>query len=154
MFMVHPVRSDPQSLQNGLRLASAAGALAVSRKGSAAPQCFSSSKSEMDIWLFPPELVSVKTWAPNHTSFSKTVGYHPFPTAFFHVSNQNSSDFRYGSGAEPSLPHRKDCEALLGGSSVEQVLAAQTVQSLQGSCEKSWAFASRLNSMKERQGDR
>lgn len=76
---------EKQSLQNGLRLASAAGALAVSRKG-----------------------------------------------------------------AEPSLPHRKDCEALLGGSSVEQVLAAQALQSLQGSCEKSWAFASRLNSMKER----
>ena len=48
-----------------------------------------SSKSEMDIRLFPLELVSVKTWAPNHTWFSKTVGSHPFPTAsFFHVSNQ------------------------------------------------------------------
>lgn len=60
---------------------------------------------------------------------------------------------RQAAGAEPSLPHRKDCEALLGGSSVEQVVAVQMQALGLGSCEKSWAFASRLNSMKERQGD-
>lgn len=60
-------------------------------------------------------------------------------------------------GAEPSLPWRKDCAALLSGASVASVMAteAEVFSSNQGSCKRSkdLAFASRLNSMKERRGE-